>query len=154
MAGSKVDADLVRELARLLGENDLTEIEWSEGDRRVRVVRSRASVAATTAHETAAPPPPVAHEGLRPAQDSTAVAADHPGAVRSPMVGTVYRCPHPDADPFVTVGDTVSQGQTLFIVEAMKTMNPIPAPRSGVVAEILVADAAPVEYGQILLILE
>lgn len=154
MAKSKVDPELVRELSRLLEENDLTELEWSEGGRSVRVVRNPGAVVAAPA--PASPPPAAApHSDAEPAPAATGFAyTDHPGAVTSPMVGTAYVAPEPGADPFVTVGAQVAQGQTLLIVEAMKTMNPIPAPRAGVVSRILVADATPVEYGQVLLIVE
>ena len=155
MAQSKVDPDLVRELARLLSENDLTEIEWTEGNRSIRVVRAPEPPAVATAPGEAVPPAPAAPETPGPAgRPAAGFSPDHPGAVTSPMVGTVYRAPAPGAAPFVAPGDTVTKGQTLFIVEAMKTMNPIPAPQGGVVREILVADATPVEYGQLLLIIE
>lgn len=145
MAKQKVDAELVQELARLLDENDLTEIEWSEEGRSVRVVRGAAVV---TAAPAVAPAP-------APIQEQAATATDtvDGDAVHSPMVGTIYVAPEPGAEPFITIGSQVSQGQTLLIVEAMKTMNPIPAPRAGVVAQILVANGDPVEYGQPLLIL-
>lgn len=145
MAKQKVDAELVQELARLLDENDLTEIEWSEEGRSVRVVRGAAVV---TAAPAVVPAP-------APIQEQAATATDtvDGDAVHSPMVGTIYVAPEPGAEPFITIGSQVSQGQTLLIVEAMKTMNPIPAPRAGVVAQILVANGDPVEYGQPLLIL-
>ena len=148
MAKSKVDQELVRELARLLDENDLTELVWSEGERSVRVVRNPGTVTTTAALPAA--PQHVESESA----PATATDSDHPGAVTSPMVGTVYISPEPGADPFVTVGAHVTQGQTLLIVEAMKTMNPILAPRAGIVTRIHVADATPVEYGQVLLIVE
>ena len=150
---SKVDPELIRELAALLNENDLTEIEWSEGDRSVRVVRSPAAMQMVAGHAApmpsmAAPPPAAATVAAE------APAADHPGAVRSPMVGTAYTAPEPGAKPFVQIGDRVNAGQTLLIIEAMKTMNPIPATRAGVVRSILTADGTPVEYGQVLMIIE
>ncbi|MBM3507103.1 MAG: acetyl-CoA carboxylase biotin carboxyl carrier protein [Alphaproteobacteria bacterium] len=153
----KVDRDLIRALAGLLTENNLTEIEWSEGDRRVRVVRSLApSVVAmpqaNAAYAAAPPAAPAASETAATAKDS--FGKDHPGAVTSPMVGTVYVAPEPGAKPFVTEGATVRQGQTVLIVEAMKTMNPIPAPRPGTVKRILIKDSTPVEYGQLLMIIE
>lgn len=148
----KVDRDLIKALAGLLTENNLTEIEWSEGERRVRVVRSAGptmmampSMAAQAAPATAAAPAAAAKEDF---------GKDHPGAVTSPMVGTVYLAPEPGAKPFVDEGAQVRQGQTLLIVEAMKTMNPIPAPRAGTVRRILIKDGTPVEYGQVLLIVE
>ena len=153
MASSKIDPDLIRELASLLDENRLTEIEWSEGGHSVRVVRNPAP--ATVLSPAAAPAatgPSHSDEATEPL--SAPALHNHPGAVCSPMVGTVYVAPEPGADAFISEGDRVSEGQTLLIVEAMKTMNPIPAPRGGVVQRILVADATPVEYGQALLILE
>jgi acetyl-CoA carboxylase biotin carboxyl carrier protein len=153
MASSKIDPDLIRELASLLDENRLTEIEWSEGGRSVRVVRnpSPATVLSPAAAPAATGP---SHDDEASEPSGAPALHEHPGAVRSPMVGTVYVSPEPDADAFISEGDRVSEGQTLLIVEAMKTMNPIPAPRGGVVQRILVADATPVEYGQALLILE
>lgn len=144
--GAEPDRDLIRDLAALLDETGLTEIEWTRGDRTVRVAR-----------QPAAAPPAVA---AAPAREEAAPAADaadpasHPGAVLSPMVGTAYAAPEPGAAPFVEVGVRVSEGQTVLIVEAMKTMNPIPAPRSGTVRRILVSDGAPVEYGEVLMIVE
>jgi acetyl-CoA carboxylase biotin carboxyl carrier protein len=149
------DVDLIRELAALLDETGLTEIEIGEGDQRIRVARVPAPQSTYVAEQ---PSPavsggPVAR-GEEPAAQDTAVDASHPGAVTSPMVGAVYLGPEPGAPPFVTVGDAVSEGQTLFIVEAMKTMNPIRAPRGGHVVRILVENGAPVEYGEVLLVLE
>lgn len=138
-----VDPELVAELTRLLEENKLTEIEVQRGDQRVRV--SRASGVAQTAASAPA--------ASRPASASDDHAA-HPGVVKSPMVGTVYVAPEPGAKPFVEEGQEVREGQTLFVVEAMKTMNAIPAPRAGRVKRILVEDAQPVEYGEPLLIIE
>jgi acetyl-CoA carboxylase biotin carboxyl carrier protein len=138
----QVDKALIRELSELLSETNLTEIELSEGSRSVRV--SRATVAAP-APATAAAAPAAAANGADP--------ADETGAVRSPMVGTVYLSPEPNAVPFVKVGDRVSQGQTLLIIEAMKVMNQIPAPKAGTVKKILVDDAQPTEYGDILVVI-
>lgn len=144
--GAELDKDLIRDLAALLDETGLTEIEWTRGDRTVRVARQPAAVAAT------APAPAPA----KPAREDAAAAdpENHPGAVLSPMVGTAYAAPEPGAAPFVEVGVQVAEGQTVLIVEAMKTMNPIPAPRSGIVRRILVSDGAPVEYGEVLMIVE
>lgn len=146
--GAEPDKGLIRDLAALLDETGLTEIEWTRGDRTVRVARQPAAVAA--AAPAAAPAP------AKPAREDAAAAdpENHPGAVLSPMVGTAYAAPEPGAAPFVEVGVQVSEGQTVLIVEAMKTMNPIPAPRSGVVRRILVSDGAPVEYGEVLMIVE
>jgi len=145
-----IDASAIRELAGLLDETGLTEIEIEHGGSRIRV--SRQATASAAHHVVAAPaavpvgptaevPAPAAHKGP-PA-----------GAVPSPMVGTVYVAPEPGKSAFVKVGDTVKEGDTLFIVEAMKTMNPIAAPRSGKVTEICVHDAQPVEFGQTLLVI-
>jgi len=144
----QVDKTLIRELSELLDETKLTEIEVSEGNRSVRV--SRASTAAAPA-PIAAPAPAAAPA----ATDAAAAAepADEAGAVRSPMVGTVYLAPEPGAPPFVKVGDSVAVGETLLIIEAMKVMNQIPAPHAGTVTKILVADAQPAEYGDILVVI-
>lgn len=147
MAKIDIDSDLIRELARLLEETGLTEIEVGDGDRRIRVARGPAGGALTVA------PPPL--PALAPsAAAAVKVDAAHPGAVTSPMVGTVYLTAEPGAPPFVQLGDAVREGQTLFIIEAMKVMNPIRAPRGGKVAQILVENGAPVEYGEVLLLLE
>jgi acetyl-CoA carboxylase biotin carboxyl carrier protein len=139
-----VDPNLIRRLAALLQETGLAELEVALGDERVRVRRPEASngiavVGAAPAAAGAGAPP---------------VAAAPAGAVSSPMVGTVYIAPEPGAAPFVSVGDKVQAGQTLMIVEAMKVMNPIPAPRAGTVTRILVRDRQPVEFGEPLLILD
>jgi acetyl-CoA carboxylase biotin carboxyl carrier protein len=153
-----IDPDLVRELATILSDTGLTEIEVEHGELRLRIARTLVAAAAPVqthvlqaAHAPiAAPaaPPPAA--GPAPAAD----AASHPGAVPSPMVGTAYLSPEPGAPQFIKVGDSVTAGQTLMVVEAMKTFNPIPAPRAGKVIAILVADSQPVEYGEPLVILE
>lgn len=150
------DTDLVKEIAKLLSESDLTEIEVQHEDLRIRVLRSPAPV--TVAQYAPAPAPlaaPAAHAA--PAAAAEAPVADlakHPGAVPSPMVGTAYLAPEPGAPNFVDVGSTVKEGDTVLIVEAMKTMNAIPAPRSGTVTRVLVGNAQPVEYGEPLLIIE
>jgi acetyl-CoA carboxylase biotin carboxyl carrier protein len=144
----QVDKTLIRELSELLEETRLTEIEVSEGNRSVRV--SRASAAATAAPITVSAPAAAPAAAEAPA---AVEAADEAGAVRSPMVGTVYLAPEPGAPPFVTVGDTVTVGQTLLIIEAMKVMNQIPAPHAGTVKKVLVADAQPAEYGDILVVI-
>lgn len=155
MSGPKVDNNLIRELAALLDETGLSEIEWEAEGQRVRVAKhGGAAPIARGPEPTAEPvtkqqpvPPPAAPA---PAMDD----ASHPGAVTSPMVGTAYLAPEPDARPFVQAGDTVAEGQTLLIVEAMKMMNPIPAPRSGKIAQVLVSNGAPVEYGEVLVIID
>jgi acetyl-CoA carboxylase biotin carboxyl carrier protein len=140
-----VDDALVRKLATLLGETGLTEIEYEAGEQRIRV--SRGGGAATVA--VAAPGPASA-----PLAAAKPAAPEGPpaGAVTSPMVGTAYAAAEPGAAPFVKVGDKVSKGQTLLIIEAMKVMNPIPAPHGGTVQEILFGDARPVEYGEVLMV--
>jgi len=150
---SSEDSALVRELALLLDETSLTEIEIERAGLRLRVARN-ISVAATM-------PVPMAHASLAPvavaAAAPAATAADmskHPGAVTSPMVGTAYWAPEPGAKPFVEVGSKVSVGQTLLIIEAMKTMNQIPSTRAGTVTQILVEDGQPVEFGEALVIIE
>ena len=151
MTKHQVDADLVRKLAALLDETGLTELEYATNSLRVRVAKNQGNVVTV-----AAPAAPAAGAAPREAAaaSSGAVPAEHPGAVTSPMVGTAYCAPEPGAAPFVKVGDTVRQGQTLLIIEAMKVMNPVPAPRAGTVTEILVRDAQPVEYGEVLLVIE
>ena len=137
----------IKELAELLTETDLSEIEIESGDLRIRVARelnATAMVAAPAAPATAA----------EPAETPQPAGADHPGAVTSPMVGTAYLSPEPGAGAFVKVGDSVSEGQTLLIVEAMKTMNPIAAPKSGKVAQIIINNEQPVEFGEVLMIIE
>lgn len=142
-----VDKELVRELAELLEETGLGEIEIGDQGRTLRVARN--AVVAAVAQAPAAEAP-AAGTGAEADEDLAA----HPGAVTSPMVGTVFMAPEPGASPFVKVGDQVAAGDTLLIVEAMKTMNPIPAPRDGRVARILVANGAPVEFGEALMILD
>ncbi len=153
-ASQKIDTDLVREIASLLGDTDLTEIEVEKGDLRIRVSRQTTLVAAAPAyaqHGFAAPP--VAPMGLAPAAAPEAGAHDAADSLKSPMVGTVYLRPSPDAKPFVEVGAHVSAGQKVLLVEAMKTFNDIVAHKSGAIAAILVEDGQPVEYGQPLLVI-
>jgi acetyl-CoA carboxylase biotin carboxyl carrier protein len=151
--GMRIEADLVRQLAELLNENDLTEIEVEDGDRKIVVKRS-VVVAATAAPAPAPAAPPAAAPAAAPAPPAAVSPANHPGAVKSPMVGTVFLAGEPGARPFVSPGQTVREGDTLLIIEAMKVMNPIVAPRSGTVSQVLVLDAQPVEYDQPLVILE
>lgn len=156
--GMRVDTDLIRQLADLLTEKDLTEIEVEDSDRRVVVKRNTISrdMMAAMAHApsmqaapatTAPAPAPAAPVGEE-------AAASHPGAVKSPMVGTVYLSGEPGAPPFVSPGVQVAAGDTLVIVEAMKVMNPITAPKAGTVRQVLVQDAQPVEFDQPLVIIE
>jgi acetyl-CoA carboxylase biotin carboxyl carrier protein len=141
-----IDSDLVRTLAALLEETGLTEIEYAVGDRRIRVARTVAAAAPTVAVVT-----PVAEA---PAAPAAVAPVDHPGAIKAPMVGTAYIAPQPDQPPFVKLGDRIEEGRVLLIIEAMKVMNQIRAPKPGRVAEILIADGAPVEYGQVLMVVE
>jgi acetyl-CoA carboxylase biotin carboxyl carrier protein len=145
--------DLIRELAKLLDETGLGEIEVEREGVRVRVARqSVTQVVAGASHV-----PPIPAVAPAPAVTTGPLAADpakHPGVVTSPMVGTAYRSPEPTAKPFVDIGSTVKAGEPLLIIEAMKTMNQIPAPRGGTVTQILFEDSQPVEYGQPLMIVE
>ena len=144
-----LDARLVRELANVLNQTGLTEIEVERADIKIRVAKTIAAVASPAPMSVATyhAPAPAAPEAPAPAALPAAVrsAGD---TVKSPMVGTVYLQPQPGAPPFVKVGDRVSQGQTILLIEAMKTMNPISAPTAGVVLELLVGDSQPVEYGE------
>ena len=143
---SSSDSALIRELALLLDETSLTEIEIERAGLRVRVARN-ISIAASIPTSIPNPAPASAPSAPASAVPPTDLAM-HPGAVPSPMVGTAYWASEPGAKPFIEVGAKVSVGQTLLIIEAMKTMNPVPAPRAGVVLEILVDDAQPVEFGE------
>jgi acetyl-CoA carboxylase biotin carboxyl carrier protein len=145
-----LDEELIRTLADLLDEKGLTEIEWNNGALTVRVAR-QGSAAVFAAPAVAGAPQSAAHSTQEP---TVSDPGSHPGAVLSPMVGTAYVAPEPGAAAFVSAGDRVSEGQTVLIIEAMKTMNPIPAPRSGTVRQILVSDGIPVEYGEVLMIIE
>ena len=143
-----IDARLVRRLAAILNDTGLTEIEVERGDLRIKVARNFAGPALAPA-VYAAPAVAAPAGAATPVAGGAPAAAHHEGdVVNSPMVGTVYLQPEPGAPPFVRVGDTVSEGQTLLIIEAMKTMNPIPAPRAGRIVEMLVADGQPVEFGE------
>jgi acetyl-CoA carboxylase biotin carboxyl carrier protein len=152
---SAIDPDLVRELAAILDDTGLSEIEVEHGELRLRIARTLTAAAAPAVHYAApAAAPMVAAPAPAAAAAPAADAASHPGAVPSPMVGTAYLSAEPGAAPFIKIGDTVTEGQTMLVVEAMKTFNPIPAPRAGKVVAILVTDAQPVEYGEPLVILE
>lgn len=152
----ELDKDLIRELADLLQETDLSEIEIERKGLRLRVARNLTVTTLTPA--TAAQAVSMLGGSDAQAADQSSKDADdftaHPGAVASPMVGTVYRAPEPDAQPFVEIGTKVEKGQSLLIVEAMKTMNQIPAPKAGTVTAILVEDGQPVEFGEPLMIIE
>jgi acetyl-CoA carboxylase biotin carboxyl carrier protein len=148
-----IDQQLIRDLAGILNDTNLTEIEVELGDLKVRVSRQSATV-----HAVAAPQPIYAPAAAQPAAHPVSAAASpaeaSKNAVPSPMVGTAYLAPSPDAKPFIEVGQSVKEGQTLLIIEAMKTMNQIPSPRSGTVTAILVEDSQPVEYGMPLVVIE
>jgi acetyl-CoA carboxylase biotin carboxyl carrier protein len=147
-----VDTSLIETLAELLQRTGLTEIEISEGDARIRVVREQAAAIAHAAHGSRPAPATAPVQVAEPAGRD--MAESHPGAVRAPMVGTVYLTPEPGAPPFVSLGDEIREGQTLLIIEAMKVMNPIRAPRGGRLVQLLVNSGDPVEYGELLMIVE
>ncbi|MEQ8432633.1 MAG: acetyl-CoA carboxylase biotin carboxyl carrier protein [Oceanicaulis sp.] len=157
----QIDSKLVRELADILNDTELTEIEVEKGELRIRVARE---VQAAPMHYAPAPqaapaapqPAPASAASSPPETPASSGAADpksHPGAVTSPMVGTVYVRPSPDAEQFKKPGDSVKEGETILLIEAMKTFNPITAPKSGKLMELLVDDAQPVEYGEALFII-
>jgi len=141
------DKDLIRELAKLLSETGLTEIEIEHEGKRVRVARTVAVSASTPSVDACRPPREAGERGAKE-------ELHHPGTVHSPMVGTAYRSPEPGAPPFVEAGTRVTAGQTILIIEAMKTMNHIPAPYTGTVLAILVNDGQPVEYAEPLAVIE
>lgn len=152
-----IDQALIRDLANILNDTDLTEIEVEQDDLRIRVSRNGTPVAMPMpAYNYQAPAAAAPAPAAAPAVAATAAPAgrDLSKAVTAPMVGTVYLSPAPGARPFVEVGSTVKEGQTLLIIEAMKTMNQIPSPKSGKVVEIIIDDASPVEYGEPLVIIE
>ncbi len=153
MAKMQVDTKLIRELADMLNDTDLSEIEVEDGVRKIKLSRggSMVQVAAPAAAPMAAPAAAPAAEAEAPAEISP---ADHPGTVFSPMVGTIYTSPDPTADVFIKVGDKVAAGQTILIVEAMKVMNQIHAAKAGTVKSIFVENEQPVEYGEPLVIIE
>jgi acetyl-CoA carboxylase biotin carboxyl carrier protein len=153
--GGSFDKDLIRELAALLEETGLTEIEVEHEGKRIRVARGvNLTTTLTTTGDGPASEP---RDNPRPAKRAPAQTDEfivHPGTVTSPMVGTAYRSPEPGSPPFVEIGTRVAAGQTLLIIEAMKTMNQIPSPRAGTVIAILVEDGQPVEYGEPLAVIE
>jgi len=148
----QVDLKLVRQLAELLDETALSEIEVEDGGRKIRVARTLAGtvVAAPAPVQAAAPAPPPS----APTPAPPPPAGDHPGTIKSPMVGTAYLTPEPDAAPFITVGGSVKEGDMILIIEAMKVMNPIVAPRGGKVTQIFVGSGQPVEFDQPLVVIE
>ena len=150
------DSKLIKELADLLDKSSLTEIELEADGMRIRVARQGATQMVTSQQTIAQPAPaaPAPAADATPAPAASANPASNPGAVKSPMVGTAYLAPEPGAKDFVTIGSTVKQGQTLLIIEAIKTMNPITAPRAGKVTEIIVTNEQPVEFDEVLLIIE
>lgn len=151
-ADSAIDTRLVRKLAGILTDTGLTEIEVERGGLKIRVSRQTTGAAVYAA--APAPAPVMAAAAPQAAAAAAPAALARGEQIKSPMVGTVYLAPQPGADPFVKVGDKVTAGQTLMIVEAMKTMNPIPAPRAGTVLELLVTDGDPVEFGEPLAVIE
>jgi len=156
---SDFDSGMIRELAEIMAETGLTELELNHGENNLRLSRITPAapphiMAAPFAAPTAAPAAPAAPEGVSEAAPTAASAGEHPGTISSPMVGTVYLAPQPGADPFVSAGDRVNEGDTLMIIEAMKVMNPLPAPRAGTVKAVLVSDSQPVEFGDPLIIIE
>lgn len=151
MAKFEMDTEFVRKLAEILEENDLGEIELADGDRRIRIARPKVTFAAAPMLAPAASAPAA---GAPAAAAGAGDLAKHPGAVKSPMVGTAYLAPEPGKPNFVAAGDKVTAGQTLLIIEAMKTFNPIKAPKAGTVTQILIDNAQPVEFGEALMIVE
>lgn len=153
MGGVTFDPAAIRELAKILRETDLTEIELVESDSRIRVARQ---ISVHAVAQVAAAPAAPAAIAAAPLPSATAPEAEgpHPGTVTSPMVGVAYLAPEPGAAPFITMGARVAQGQTLLLIEAMKTFNQIRAPKAGTVTRILVESGSPVEYGEPLLVIE
>ena len=151
--GMQIDKDLVRQLAELLNENDLTEIEVEDQGRKIVVKRKLSAVYQPPAPH-AAPAPAASAPGQAPAAAEEVSAANHPGALKSPMVGTVYLSGEPGSPPFATPGTKIGEGDTLLIIEAMKVMNPITATKDGTVRQVFVVDGQPVEYDQPLMIVE
>lgn len=153
-----IDPDFVREIAALISQTDLTEIEVEKGDLRIRVARQVTVQAAPMQQFVSAPaapaPAPVAVAAAPAAAAAAVDLSAHPGAVRSPMVGTAYRRPSPGANAFIEVGTVVKAGEKILLVEAMKTFNEIVAPRAGTITHILIEDGQPVEYGETLVVIE
>ena len=150
------DIKLVKDLAKILNDTELSEIELEKGSLKIRIAKNGGQIVQSVAAPAPldAPAPAASQPVAAPAaKTEKADASAHPGAVKSPMVGTVYTRPSPDADTFVSVGDKVTEGDTIVLVEAMKTFNPIIAPRSGKIEEVLVEDSQPVEFGEALFII-
>jgi len=154
MAKFDIDTEFVRKLAQLLQETGLGEIELADGDKRIRVARPAVTVAAAPVAAPVAVAAPAVAAAPGAAAGANGDLGKHPGAVKSPMVGTAYLAPEPGKPNFVVVGDKVTAGQTLLIIEAMKTFNPIKAPKAGTVTQILIDNARPVEFGEPLMIVE
>ena len=155
MTGFTIDDDAIRKLASLLNETDLTEIELADGERKLRVARQPAAISAAAAALPPTPVAPVASPSVTaPVSGGGEDFASHPGVVKSPMVGVVYLSPEPGANPFTVLGATVTEGQTIMLIEAMKTFNPVRAPKAGKVTQLLVADGMPVEYDEPLVVVE
>lgn len=153
MAKFELDTEFVRKLAAILEETKLGEIELADGERRIRVARPTAPIAQPAPVMMAAAPA-AASAPAAPAAPAGGDLSKHPGVVKSPMVGTAYLAPEPGKPNFVSVGDKVTAGQTLLIIEAMKTFNPIKAPKAGTVMQVLIENARPVEFGEPLMIVE
>lgn len=148
------ESDLVRHLAGVLNDTGLSEIEYESGGMRIRVARHAAGAVSAPVYAAPAYAPPAAAAPAAAAVAKPADPASHPGTVKSPMVGMFYLAPEPGAAPFIAVGDAVKEGQTLALIEAMKTFNPVKAPRAGKVVKILLESGSPVEYGEPLVIIE
>jgi acetyl-CoA carboxylase biotin carboxyl carrier protein len=147
-----VDTEAIRTLAEILQETGLTEIEIAEKDSRIRVVRAPAVMAAAVPPIAAVAPTPPATTAQNPAEIEDFI--HHPGAVKSPMVGVAYLSPEPGQPPYVTAGQNVAAGQTLLLIEAMKTFNQIKAPRAGNISRVLIQPGTPVEYGEVLMVID
>ena len=147
-----VDTDAIRQLAEILQDTGLTEIEVSEKDSRIRVVRAPAVIQAAVA--APAPAAASAPAAAVPAAPAAIDPAQHPGAVKSPMVGIAYLAPEPGSASYVTIGQTVTAGQTLLLIEAMKTFNQIKSPKAGTLSQILISSGVPVEYGEVLMVID
>jgi acetyl-CoA carboxylase biotin carboxyl carrier protein len=151
---TQIDSELVRQLAGILNDTGLSEIEYESSGTRIRVARTVQHTVLTGPAPTAAIAPGAPAVAAPAPSAAIADPAAHPGAVKAPMVGVAYLAPEPGAAPFIKVGDTVGEGQTIALIEAMKTFNPVKAPRAGRVAQILIENGAPVEYGEALAIIE